>query len=211
MPDEENMVTPEPLGGQEPAPAEGQISGSADTQAELKEWQDSQSRGPAAPFPVAKVAGAALALIVIGGGATFLIKSLLGHTTSPEEATKTQMRIVAESANAYARYHGNEFPYEMDAAFKSYFPGGGNDGKTPASEGPVNPFSGKAEWPVQGASNSIKEACKSKEPLHEGQIEYNPVENTTGRAVGYIIRAGGPDGDPLTDKGQVFLITNNSP
>lgn len=65
------------------------------------------------------------------------------------EVIKANMRIAQIAAEAYKKDLG-KYPEKVDSAYLSYFPGGGADGATPAPEGPINPFTKKPEFPVDG-------------------------------------------------------------
>lgn len=59
---------------------------------------------------------------------------------------KASMRTTQIAAEAYKADY-KRYPTSLDVRFKSYFPGGGSDGKT-VPEAPKNFLTGKREWPV---------------------------------------------------------------
>lgn len=82
---------------------------------------------------------------------------------------------------SYAADHGNLYPATIDDAVKSYYPGGAADGVTPASQGTVNPYSKRPEFPVLGTLIATPTAVRSNEPAatggEPGQIVYIPQDN----------------------------------
>ena len=98
-----------------------------------------------------------------------------------EQTTKTSMHIAQVALESYAADHNNTYPAEIDDALKSYYPGGEADGKTPASQGPLNPYSKKPEFPVTVGHISTPTVVRSLPPestgAAAGQIVYLPLDN----------------------------------
>ena len=98
-----------------------------------------------------------------------------------EQTTKTSMHIAQVALETYAADHNNTYPAEIDDALKSYYPGGQADGKTPASQGPLNPYSKTEEFPVMAGYISTPTAVRSLPPegtgASPGQVVYIPLNN----------------------------------
>lgn len=117
------------------------------------------------------------------------------------------MRTVREAVDAYAKAHSGSYPTSIDDDFKSYFPGGGSDGKTPAKEGIENPYNGKREFPNMGSVTDPDAVRTGKEEpkIWSGQIEYSSL----GSGSGYVILGGGVDGKPIKEsETQVCVLSN---
>lgn len=117
------------------------------------------------------------------------------------------MRTVREAIDAYAKAHSGSYPTSIDDDFKSYFPGGGEDGKTPAKEGIENPYNGKREFPNLGSVSDPEAIRTEKEvpKIWSGQIEYSPL----GSGSGYCLLAGGVDGKPIREsETSVYVLSN---
>ncbi|MBA4049551.1 MAG: hypothetical protein C0464_00935 [Cyanobacteria bacterium DS2.008] len=115
-----------------------------------------------------------------------LIGMFVPRVTSAEEKaneqiTRTSMHITQVALETYAADHNNTYPAEIDDALKSYYPGGEADGKTPASQGPLNPYSKKPEFPVMVGYMSTPTAVRSLPPestgASPGQVVYIPLDN----------------------------------
>lgn len=142
-----------------------------------------------------------LALLVLGTAGC-------GNLNKVKDAqTIANMRTVREAVDAYAKAHNGSYPTSIDDDFKSYFPGGGADGKTPAKEGIENPYNCKREFPTMG-SVSDPDAVRSgkEEPqIWSGQIQYSSL----GSGSGYVILGGGVDGKPIKEsETQVCVLSN---
>ncbi len=91
------------------------------------------------------------------------------------------MHIAQIAVESYAADHGNMYPAAIDDALKSYYPGGNADGLTPASQGTMNPYSKRPEFPVLGTLIATPTAVRTNEPAptggEPGQIVYIPLDN----------------------------------
>ncbi len=104
-----------------------------------------------------------------------------------EQTTKTSMHIAQVALESYAADHSNMYPAEIDDAMKSYYPGGEADGKTPASQGPLNPYSKNREFPVMVGYISTPTVVRSLPPegtgAAAGQVVYIPLNNNRSYAL----------------------------
>lgn len=101
-------------------------------------------------------------------------------------AVKGNMWAVREAAENYAKDHTYMYPTQIDDEFKSYFPGGDPKTKKPG-KAPINPFTGKEEWPQLGYIVNLEDARNILPGgLKRGILEYTPLEN--GKS--YAIRGG---------------------
>ncbi len=119
----------------------------------------------------------------------------------------TNMRDVQTAAEHYAANHGEDnYPKAIDNAFKSYLPGGGEDGENPRPVGLVNPYFGANEFPVMGSIRDIVAVRNGTVPsLRPGEIQYSSILG----GKGYAIIGGGHDGKALRDyDGKVLVFTN---
>lgn len=131
-----------------------------------------------------------------------------------ESKVKENMRIAQIAAESYAADHDGTYPSEVDDAFKSYFPGGSCDGKTPALQAPRNPFSGKTEFPVLGSMTYDPAATRSHMPdmtgASAGQVVYVPqmAEARENRAYAIIGTGGFGTAVPGDNAGTTTVYTN---
>lgn len=117
------------------------------------------------------------------------------------------MRTVRQAVEDYSKAHGGSYPTSIDDDFKSYFPGGGADGATPAKDGIENPYNCKREFPSMGSVTDPEAVRSGKEAPHiwSGQIEYSSL----GGGTGYCILAGGVDGKPIKEsETSVYVLSN---
>jgi prepilin-type N-terminal cleavage/methylation domain-containing protein len=90
-------------------------------------------------------------VIIIGILAAIALPNFIGAQNKAREASvKSNMRTVQIAAETYATDNAGNYPTGVNPAFESYFPGGQSDGQTAATGGPLNPFTGLAEWPNAG-------------------------------------------------------------
>jgi hypothetical protein len=81
----------------------------------------------------------------------------------------TNMRLCRNAAESYAAVHDGNFPTQVDAEFKSYFPNG---------EPLVNPVSGMKQWPISRRISESHAASLSKPMfIGIGLTEYCVVIN----------------------------------
>jgi hypothetical protein len=119
----------------------------------------------------------------------------------------TNMRDLQTAAEHFAANHGGDkYPTEIDDDFKSYLPGGAEDGRTPRPVGLINPFNGSNEWPTLGSVKDVLSVRNAPPPIiRPGGIEYSSLEG----GAGYAIIGGGHDGKALTDyDGKTLVFTN---
>jgi hypothetical protein len=119
------------------------------------------------------------------------------------------MRRVQVIVEWYAGHHGgNRYPAAVDDAFKSYFPGGRDDDRTPSPVGPVNPFTGINEFPAMGSLRDIEKTRNGPRfPIKRGSIQYSVLDG--GKS--YAIVGGAHDGLALMDEndpGHVLVYSN---
>jgi hypothetical protein len=119
-----------------------------------------------------------------------------------EQCVRDNMESVQLAVESYANDTMGVYPSKLDDALKTYFTGGSLDGmfdvgdrksKNVAGKPPVNPFTGRSEWPVIGkpVSDVIALRKQTQYYLAPGVIEYCPVFNADGVCHSYVIRAGG--------------------
>lgn len=108
-------------------------------------------------------------------------KLIFAEEMAKEAEVKVNMRIAQVAAESYAADHDGHFPGIVDDAFKSYFPGGSCDNKTPAPEPPKNPFTGQREFPALGSLTYDSAATRTHAPDHTGagpgQVVYVPQQD----------------------------------
>src|SRR5262245_6420239 len=80
-------------------------------------------------------------VIIIGILAAIALPNFIGVQSKAREASvKANMRTTQIAAESYATDNGGTYPTDTGDPLKSYFPGGSNDGQTPAPNPSVNPF-----------------------------------------------------------------------
>src|ERR1700679_4078030 len=91
-------------------------------------------------------------VIIVGILATIALPNFMGAEDKASEGkVRANMRTAQIAAEADANENGGTYPPNAkDTGYLSYYPGGSNDGKTAATDGPVNPFTKKAEFPIPG-------------------------------------------------------------
>lgn len=117
----------------------------------------------------------------------------------------SNMRTVQVAAQEYAAANGGRYPSDIDDAFKSYLPGGGKDGKTPAPNGMENPFNSQKEWPVMGSISDVQSVRNAAPPaLDKGKIEYSVFDG------GFAVIGGGGDNKAVPgDSPDTTLVMSN--
>jgi hypothetical protein len=152
-----------------------------------------------------KVLVAALVMCALSSCSPHLKTFQDPHKEANNAQTKHNMEVVQLAAETYDKAQGH-YPTAIDDAFKSYFVGGGNDGKTPAPKGFENPFSKKDEWPEMGNITSVKEARNGRiMEIRSGSIQYSPIDG--GKA--YAIVGGDGDGMQLLGDNLQCLVMSN--
>jgi len=148
-------------------------------------------------------------VIIIGILAAIALPNFIGAQDKAREASvKANMRTAQIAAEAYATDNGGSYPTAVDAKYTSYYPGGGSDGVTAATAGPVNPFSGTNEFPTAGTLSGTPQALRTSgaETGSAGQIKYLAATgNTTYGIVGFK-----KDGKMLggTSSGTFLVLSN---
>jgi hypothetical protein len=141
-------------------------------------------------------------------------KLIFAEEIVKESEVKVNMRIAQVAAESYAADHDGHYPAEVDDAFKSYFPGGSCDGKTPAPEPPKNPFSGQREFPVKGSLTYDSAATRTHIPdqtgASAGQVVYVPQVANAQENRGYAILGTGGFGTavPGATAASTTVLTN---
>lgn len=131
---------------------------------------------------VCLVAVLIVALLII------LLPEYIGNRiTIAEYQVFQNMLDLEQNLIEYARNHNGRFPEKIDDDLKGSFR---ND------EGhyitPINPFTGKPQWPQLGNVVEIANARKEKfGSVSTGATEYSPLRDTNGIVTGYAIRGGG--------------------
>lgn len=156
-------------------------------------------------------------VIIIGILAAIALPNFIGAQDKAREASvKGNMRTAQIAAEAYAVDNGGSYPPQAsDNGYKSYFPGGGSDGVTPAPAGPVNPFTNIAEFPIAGPSVLTPASTRNAAPTSTtvgsaGQIGYSPITNNSGGVTSYAIMGAGKVGSALggTAKNTTLVLSN---
>jgi len=156
-------------------------------------------------------------VIIIGILAAIALPNFIGAQDKAREASvKGNMRTAQIASEAYATDNGGSYPPQAsDTGYKSYFPGGGSDGTTAAANGPVNPFTNAAEFPISGPSVASPAATRNSPPTSTtvgtaGQIGYSPITNTSGGVTSYAIVGAGKSGAALggTAKNTTLVLSN---
>jgi hypothetical protein len=118
-------------------------------------------------------------------------------------AVRNNMLAVQVGLETYAKEHDGKYPTVVDEAFKASF-------RKPNSvnlDGPVNPFTNKAEWPTVGGGAASLEAAKNSPPaqLKPGEIYYCPIAG----GESYAIMGGSQEGTPIMNSitGKPFTLT----
>lgn len=143
-------------------------------------------------------------VIIIGILAAIALPNFIGAQDKAREASvKANMRTAQIAAEAYATDNGGTYPpNSSDNGYLSYYPGGGSDGKTPATSGPVNPFTNKAEFPIAGPAVTSRATTRGTDPSGisvgtAGQVGYSAIANTSGGTTSYAIMGAGKSGSAL--------------
>lgn len=143
-------------------------------------------------------------VIIIGILAAIALPNFIGAQDKAREASvKANMRTAQIAAEAYATDNGGTYPASSsDTGYLSYYPGGGSDGQKAASNGPVNPFTNKSEFPIAGPSVSSPATTRSTDPSSisvgsAGQVGYSSIANTSGGYTSYAIMGAGKSGNAL--------------
>jgi len=121
-------------------------------------------------------------------------------------SVKANMRTLQLAAESYATDNGGAYPKAIDDSFKSYMPGGGSDGKTPAPDGLTNPFDSKKEWPTMGTITALKAGSEKPVSITAGTIQYSSLDG--GKSYAIIGGAAG-DQELTTDDGKPVVLSNN--
>ena len=157
-------------------------------------------------------------VIIIGILAAIALPNFIGAQDKAREASvKANMRTAQIAAESFATDNGGSYPANAtDNGYKSYYPGGGSDGATAAQNGPVNPFTNQAEFPIAGPTVTSPATTRGQDPAatsvgSAGQVGYSPITSggsTT--ATSYAIMGGGKTGKALggTAPGTTLVLSN---
>ncbi len=153
-------------------------------------------------------------VIIIGILAAIALPNFIGAQDKAREASvKANMRTAQIAAESYATDAAGTYPKNnTDAGYLSYFPGGGSDmGTTPATKGPVNPFTGANEFPILGTVTDIEIARKTPTTVGTaGQVAYNSITDANGKETIYAVTGGGKSGKSLVGltQGSALVLSN---
>jgi len=143
-------------------------------------------------------------VIIIGILAAIALPNFIGAQDKAREASvKANMRTAQIAAEAYATDNGGSYPTSnSDTGYLSYYPGGNSDGKTAALNGPVNPFTNKAEFPIQGPAVTDPQTTRNTDPStisfgSAGNVGYSGIANSSGGNTSYAIIGVGKGGTAL--------------
>jgi type II secretory pathway pseudopilin PulG len=155
-------------------------------------------------------------VVLMGIIAAIALPNFIGVQDKARNASvKANMRTAQIVAESYATDHNGLYPTEINGDFESYYPGGSNGGSSrepgTAGRAPVNPYDGKAEWPVIG---HVKDVSASRQDvsavLSEGEVEYSPIYTGKHQPTSYAIRGGGKGGRVIagTSPDSAFVLSN---
>jgi prepilin-type N-terminal cleavage/methylation domain-containing protein len=154
-------------------------------------------------------------VIIIGILAAIALPNFIGAQDKAREASvKANMRTAQIAAESYATDAAGNYPKNnSDIGYLSYFPGGGSDmGTTPAAKGPVNPFTGANEFPINGpVSGTVESARQTPTTVGSaGQVGYNSITDTNGNSTIYAVTGGGKTGKSLVGvtQGSALVLSN---
>jgi len=140
-------------------------------------------------------------VIIIGILAAIALPNFIGAQDKAREASvKANMRTAQIAAESFATDNGGTYPATAtDTGYLSYYPGGAADGKTAAQNGPVNPFTNKAEFPISGPTVTSPSDERKKDPSgttvgSAGQVGYSAIGSTN---TSYAIMGAGKAGTAL--------------
>jgi prepilin-type N-terminal cleavage/methylation domain-containing protein len=149
-------------------------------------------------------------VIIIGILAAIALPNFVGAQDKAREASvKGNMRTAQIAAEMVATDNGGTYPTDPTTTqYKSYFPGGQNDGQNlGTATGTLNPFTNAREFPVAGSITSIQ-ATRAAAPASvgggPGQILYCPLGGTS-----YGILGNNRKGVPLAGPNNTTLILSN--
>ncbi len=143
-------------------------------------------------------------VIIIGILAAIALPNFIGAQDKAREASvKANMRTAQIASEAFATDNAGGYPKSAtDTGYLSYFPGGKSDGSTAAANGPVNPFTNIAEFPIAG-SVADAQLERQKDPVTvtvgaQGQVAYSPVGAVSGgNPTSYAIEGANKSGKAL--------------
>jgi prepilin-type N-terminal cleavage/methylation domain-containing protein len=152
-------------------------------------------------------------VIIIGILAAIALPNFVGAQDKAKNASvKANMRTVQIAAESSATDNGGLYPSAIDTAFKSYLPGGSNDGTT-AGTSPTNPFTNVATDPSLGGGALDATAVTTLRgtapaTLTKGNCQYD-YDGAAKRVYG--ITGGGSNGKMLpgpTGVGTTLVMSN---
>lgn len=131
-------------------------------------------------------------VIIIGILAAIALPNFIGAQDKAREASvKANMRTCQIAAEQYGTDAGGTYPADATAV-RPYMPGGDSTiGGTNSGNGPLNPFTNTAEWPVDGVTvtsagvQSMRATGAGAPGGNAGQVKYcNAAPPTTYAVVG---------------------------
>jgi prepilin-type N-terminal cleavage/methylation domain-containing protein len=141
-------------------------------------------------------------VLVIGVLAAIALPNFIAaQQKARETAVRGNMRTAQVAAESYATDYGGLYPSSVDAAYESYFPGGGSDGAT-AGNPLVNPFNSKTGFPNTGSAmtssdiTTIRGSSGSAVSGGDSGVQYSSV--TGGATSGYAILGAKADGTAVS-------------
>ncbi len=138
----------------------------------------------------------------------------INHNCLKRSLVASNMRGCAIAAERYAEKHAGQFPLTtQDKEFRNFWGYG-----EPHLRGlpSTNPFTRKAEWPLNGTVKNVATARKAR-PLFigVGVIEYSPIVDNNHRVIDYVVRCGDENGmtaiwRPIDrDQDEIFLLSHS--
>lgn len=151
-------------------------------------------------------------VIIIGILAAIALPNFIGaQDKAREAAVKANMRTAQIAAESFATDNGGTYPSAVNTAYESYFPGGGSDGSTVVGNGPVNPFTNAAEWPIAGNVTNVQTTRAGAPGAvgSKGNCEYSPI-GTAPNITSYAITGTGKNGNLLGGNapGTTLVLSN---
>ncbi|CAN5320336.1 type II secretion system protein [soil metagenome] len=148
-------------------------------------------------------------VIIIGILAAIALPNFIGAQDKAREASvKANMRTCQIAAEAYATDNGGSYPAAVATPYQSYFPGGGSDGSTAPTNGPVNPFSNVGAFPTAGVLSDQPQALRTNfsGTGAAGEIRYLVATPPTTYAIVGFGKNGKPLGGSAT--GTTLVLSN---
>jgi type II secretory pathway pseudopilin PulG len=147
-------------------------------------------------------------LATIGILAAIVLPSFGAREMARNSRVKSNMRSAQVAVESYATDFQGLYPLSVDSKFKAYYP---CSAQTQKGSAPINPFTGKPEWPIMGKISDVKAARMSDvlPQLGPGVIEYSVIMDSHGRPFSYAIRGADARGMTILGSGRRPLILSN--